>query len=296
MGDLEGRERDAVLAALPPTVHDSAFRGGVASAIVERGPRVLDVAVRLNEPPRAWLRPLPTDDRETLATLMELLERRRGQLAHELSGPATGVIAALETVIDYEAIPDSSRGLLSEARAGMLRLTRLADDRSGMLAGEANLVAEPLGQLLACGVARVRETVDPIGDRLDVEIRACPAEAVRCDATLVDGALSVLLGNAWRFRRGQRVHAVVECWVAGGILHLSVEDDGRGADDETLAEAGTLGASTRANGVGLGLFSLRWTARRCGGAVVLQPSASGGLRATVFLPLNTPPTEAAPHG
>lgn len=279
-------EREAILAALPPAVRDPRLRGGVASLVIERGDRVLDAAVRLGEPAEVWLRPLPTSDRGALSFFMDLLDRRRGQLAHELSGPATGVLAALETVIDYEPISEGTAGLLRDAREGMIRLTRLADDRGGLWSGEPNVVEEPLGSLLGRCLAGIRSTLDPLGERLDVVIRAAAEPAVRCDALLAEGALCVLVHNAWKFRSGQHARVVVDGAVERGALRLTVEDDGRGVDGGTLSSAGAIGFSTRANGVGLGLFSLRWSARREGAVLVLQ-HGDPGLRASVFLPMNT---------
>jgi signal transduction histidine kinase len=278
--------REAILGALPDAVR--AFPGGgLASLVLERDGRVLDAAVRLRADgaPEVWLRPLPTADPAALETWMGLLERCRGQLAHELSGPATGVLAALETVLEYEPIPASSRELLADARAGMMRLNRLLDHRVGTFSGRPSLVEGPLDRLVEQWTALSCHRFDPRGERLAVEVRADPA-AVRCDANLAQAALDVLLNNAWKFRRGQRVHARVEAERRDGALRLGVTDDGRGIDRDTLRRAGELGYSSRASGVGLGLFRLRWAARGAGGALLIHP-AEGGARVSLFVPANT---------
>lgn len=283
--ELTSAERETVRSALPEALRGPTHRGGIAGLMVEHEGRLLDAAVRLAPPFDAWARPLPSNDPAALRRWLTLIERRRGQLAHELSGPATGVLAAVETVIEYEPVPASSRQLLSDARAGMMRLTRLLDDRATVLATQSNAVAAPLGHLARRWAESVREKLDPLGERMALTVRADPRE-VRCDAVLGAGALEVLIGNAWRFREDQHVSVEVEAHADAQGLRWTVSDDGRGISDDTFERAGELGFSTRASGVGLGLFLVRWAARRHGGAVVLERRARG-TRATVFIPTNT---------
>src|SRR5690606_38617074 len=107
----------------------------------------------------------------------------RGQLAHDASGPATGILAALETVLEYERIPESSRVLLDEARAGVLRLTAWLGDRSAALSGQPNVVAGSLRSLLT---HTARALIDGTNrDRIELEVDASD-ETVRLDATLLE--------------------------------------------------------------------------------------------------------------
>lgn len=275
-------EEGAVLAALPEIVRSPRFRGAVASVLLERSGRLLDAGVVLEERPEVFLRPLPQDS-ASLETWLTLLERRRSQLAHDVSGPATGVLAAIETVLEYEPIPESTRSLLDDARVGILRLTSQLADRASALAGPPNAVAGPLTGLLSRMVEPIAASLDPQGDRLDVRVRGESGE-VRFDTVVVEGALAVLIANAWRHRRGQEARVRIEGAMEGELLRITVSDRGRGFDAATLRRAGELGFTTRSSGVGLGLFLLRRAVSARGGVVLLE-SFEPGAQATVLLPM-----------
>lgn len=278
-------EEQTILAALPPLARSGRFDGTVAGVLVEHRGRMLDGGVVLGHPHEVFLRPLPPLDRAGLETWAAVLERRRSQLAHDLSGPAMGVLAALETVLEYEPVAESTRSLLEDARHGILHLTERLADRSALLGGPANALAGPLRGLLTRLVEPIARSLDPQGHRLNVRVRAAD-ELVRVDAALLQGALGVLLGNAWRHRHGQSVRVRIGASVEDDHLALDVSDDGRGMDEATLRRAGELGFSTRPNGVGAGLFLLKQALSARGGAVLLE-SYGRGARATVLLPLNS---------
>jgi signal transduction histidine kinase len=278
-------EARAIRSALPEIALGPRFRG-VASVLTEADGLVLDgVAISTGGSPTFWVRPLPERDRAALDAWLALLERRRNQLVHDLSGPATGVLAALETVAEYEAISENARTLLKDARGAMLRLTRILGDRaSSAFALGHSEIEGPIAQITARLARPLVDTLDAGADRFSLEVRGSDGE-VRLDAGLLDGALSVLLSNAWKFRRGQAARAVVECAIEGELAIVSVRDEGRGLDAQTLERAGELGFSARLNGAGLGLFVLRAALSRQGGALILE-QAEPGLRATALLPLS----------
>ncbi|MBZ0119820.1 MAG: HAMP domain-containing histidine kinase [Sandaracinaceae bacterium] len=257
--------------------------GTVVSAMRQQGDRLRDAGVILGE---------PLEQREPEVELhrpgrigaLERLERRRQLLAHDLSGPATGVLAALETVLEFEPLTDGTRSLLADARSGMLRLTRLLEDRASLLTHSPNLVEAPLASLVVRAVDAQSLALDPSGERLRVVIEAS-VEVARCDDALLSGALGILLSNAWRFRRGRDASVTVRAEQVDGWLVLAVRDEGRGMDPATLRRAGELGYTGRGSGVGIGLFCLR-RALAPTGAVALSSSPEG-TTATVFTPWNT---------
>jgi signal transduction histidine kinase len=278
-------ERSAILAALPGAVRAERFAGGVASVLVDHDGHLLDGLVVLADPLDVAVRTLPQRDREGLDLWLSLLDRRRAQLAHDTSGQATGVLAAIETVLEYEPITDGTRALLQDARGGIFRAMKILGDRSSALTSPANVVAEPLDASIERLARSAREAIDPQGTRLHLAVSAS-REVARFDASVVEGGLAVLLSNAWKFRRGQEARVAIDATVEDGALQISVSDDGRGADAATLRAAGELGFSTRPSGVGIGLFMLRRAVSAQGGAIVLTGSRPG-LRASVLLPLNT---------
>ncbi len=281
-------EARAILDALPRATFAPRFAGAVASVLLVHEGALLDGAVALVDVPEVWVRPLPQRDPAGLNVWLALLDRRRAQLAHDTSGQATGVLAAIETVLEYEPITEGTRALLEDARGGIFRATKILGDRMSILGNPANIVAGPLDASIERLARAAREGIDPQGSRLLIQVSASSEDA-RFDASVIEGALAVLLSNAWKFRRGQDVRAHIEAAVEDGALRLTVSDDGRGIDDAKLPVAGQLGFTTRASGVGIGLFVLRRALSSHRGAVVLCRS-SAGARANVLLPVNTAET------
>lgn len=260
----------------------AAPEGAVTRAMLTEGETLLDLRWRGADPESM---PLPETHAAKLAGWLRLLARRRGQLAHDLSSPATGVLAALETVLEYEPVPDSSRSLLVEAHRGMLQLTRMLDADDGLLTAEVNAVDGPLEKLVRDAVARISSTLDPDGARLTVHVTA-PSDVVRVDRSRLSGVLWTLLRNAWSLRRGARAEAEVVAGLIDGGIRVAVTDRGRGLEAEALERAGELGFTTRPSGIGLGLFTLRFSLRDRG--AVRLTRLDPGCRAEVFLRSNTP--------
>jgi signal transduction histidine kinase len=257
-----GAEREAITRALPPAALGDR---GIASVLTELDGVLIDGAQDLATG-ETFVRSLPARTISELDAWVALLDRRRAQLAHDVSGPATGVLAALETVLEYEPIPESSRSILSDARTGMLRLASMLADRTSAM-GARPLTIESLA-------TPIIETLDPYRERLLCTIEGDPP----VDVAIQDGALQVLMTNAWKFRRGAKVAVVIR----GDAQRLIVEDDGRGADAPTVRRAGELGISSRSSGVGLGLFVIRRAVMRRGGAVRVEASEAG-FKTTVAL-------------
>ncbi len=274
--ELEGTPR-AVFAPAP--------LGAVARAMRTVDGALVDLWVRGDEAPRVERRALPETDPAAIERWLGLLGRRRGQLAHDLSGPATGVLAAVETILEYEPIEASTRGLLRDAREGMVRMTRLLEARD-RLNPTPNVVEGALDALTRRWLDGALRALGRRDEQLAIQITA-PDRRVRVDAARARAALVTLLDNAWRHRRGSDVQIEVQAEVAAGWLHLTVDDEGRGMDEAALAAAGDLGFSSRTSGVGLSLFALRF-ALRDDGWVRLERRTVGA-RVEVFLPANTLP-------
>ena len=92
-----------------------------------------------------------------------------------------------------------------------------------------------------------------------------------------------LLDNAFEVSPGWlRLHVGLD----GGLLRLSVEDEGPGFAPEILADVGTPYRSTKGRqGGGLGLFLVFNVARKLGGRVTAQNRAVGGASVAMALPL-----------
>ncbi len=280
------RERARILEAIPDAAWDPRYAGGAASVLLDDGRTVLDGVARLDDTRKAWVRPLTPSDPVSLDACLSLLERRRAQVVHDTSGPLMGVMVAIETVLEYEPVPGSTRTLLEDSRDGLLRLKRIIAERASS-GHPSNAVSGPLSSLLRRLVQGTVEALVPEG-RLHVEIDA-GADEVRLDASMLELVVSTLLSNAWAWRQGQEASVRVEAELSGGLLRVSLEDDGRGLDDEELLRAGELGWAHRPNGVGLGLFQLRRAIHARDGALVIH-RRERGLCATVFVRMNAAPS------
>lgn len=266
----------AILESVPPA---ALTRPGVVSAMITREGRIVDGLVRTGGTPSVRVRDTPEHDPARLELWMGLLARRFGGLAHDLSGPSTGVLAAIETVLEYEPVNESSRALLVDARNGMIRLGRGLQVRP-FEASKDDPELSNLGNLESWCQKSI-ESFDPGDGRLEVVCRAEDVE-VRLDGAEAQAILRVLLSNAWKFRVGHVACVAVSARASAGWVELEVDDLGAGFADETsLERAGELGFSSRYGGVGLDLFRVRWVTRDRG-ATLIQRKAQGAT-VSVFL-------------
>jgi len=121
--------------------------------------------------------------------------------------------------------------------------------------------------------------------RLDARIPA--GLAVGSELQDAQEMIGNLLDNACKWARGQvRVSATVGDSGAARSVAITVDDDGPGIDAQSRERALERGArlDETVPGSGLGLAIVRDLAALYEGALVLEASALGGLRATLRLP------------
>jgi len=270
--------------------------------------------------PRGLPVPEARDEVHSLAvTLNDMLSRleaaqqRQRQFvsdtAHELRSPIASIRAQLEVALDH---PDSQEWgqTARDVLADTMRLARLAEDllvlarleeRAGRPHGPGQGGPAPAPGLpgtvdmaeLAAGTAgRYPQARVPVYASAP---QPCP---VAGDSEALRRMLVNLIDNAVRYAR-RRV--TVAARPEGGSVLVTVTDDGPGiaaGDTERAFERFTTldGARARrdgdAGGAGLGLAIVRATAHAHGGTAWLE-DARPGLRATVRLPLASPPAEPA---
>jgi two-component system phosphate regulon sensor histidine kinase PhoR len=201
-------------------------------------------------------------------------------VGHELRTPLTSIRGYIETVLDGQIDPQTSRRFLETARREALRLGRLID---GML--EISML-ELTPSLAQCDVVeQIRATVDiiaPIAHKRDVTIRTrSPKRAVaRLDADECVHALSNLVENA--VKHGSEHGTVkVACRRADPFVEVAVDDDGGGVDParrKAIFALGVRGVGTDRTVSGIGLAVVRAIAERAGGDVRVESSSLGGAR------------------
>ena len=202
-----------------------------------------------------------------------------GAIAHDLRTPLTRLRFRVE------AIQDPIRGKLigdidqMEAMvASVLGFVRdTAQPRDRRMVDLASLVETVTDEAALTGA----DAVTHRADRIVVE--ADPLALKRLVVNLVD--------NAVKF--GGRARAQVRA--QGDLAIIEIDDDGPGmpgAEIEKVFEPFyrvETSRSRQTGGIGLGLSVVRAIARGHGGDVILANRSAGGLRATVRLPLVSPP-------
>lgn len=209
---------------------------------------------------------------------------------HELRRPLAAIRGYLETLLEEEADPQTTRRFLETARSETLRLGRLID---GMLDLPLLEMQRPIPRPRACDIVEqmrvTLEIVSPMARKRDVTVRThAPKRAVAAiDSDEFVHALSNLVENA--IKHGSE-HGTVEvrCRRTAPFVEVAVEDDGNGVDpaDRTgIFEMGARGAQTDRTGSGIGLAVVRAIAQRARGDVSVGTSPLGGARFLLRLPL-----------
>jgi signal transduction histidine kinase len=202
-------------------------------------------------------------------------ERQRefiADAAHELRSPIASVRTQLEVALgtptDVATWPLIARDVLTDVE----RLSRLADDL-------LLLARLDSGAGSAFGAVPV--------DMAEVAGQAGPPALVTGDPAALRRMLDNLLTNA---RRHAATIVEVQVSVEGGVVVVTVDDDGRGlpeGDRERVFERWVrldAARSREEGGSGLGLPIARSIARAHGGDVSLTLSPLGGVRAVITLP------------
>jgi signal transduction histidine kinase len=127
---------------------------------------------------------------------------------------------------------------------------------------------------------------------LTIENHVDQAHQVRCQREDVDEMLGNLLDNACKWARSR---VTVRSEAGDGMVAVSVDDDGPGLAPELRTEVLRRGvrADEQAPGSGLGLAIVRDLAGLYGGAIALEQSSCGGVRAVLHLPASTSPGSLA---
>jgi signal transduction histidine kinase len=119
---------------------------------------------------------------------------------------------------------------------------------------------------------------------LAITIDVLPEYAVRVPPEDLEEMLGNLLDNACKWARSTIILSAAR---AGDRVIINVDDDGAGLDASMREQVLRRGvrADENAPGSGLGLAIVRDLADAYGGAILLERSPDGGLRAQLTLPM-----------
>jgi signal transduction histidine kinase len=212
-------------------------------------------------------------------------------IGHELRTPLTSIRGYLETLIEQELDPATTRRFLEVARNEAVRLGRLVDGmfeismldlRAGSHHGESGMLAESLGTALNAvapfALARRTSMMELPYDDCDV--------AVATDR-LVQIMVNVL-ENAIKHGRDEGRVLVSVAALDARYVEIRVDDDGPGVEPherDSIFSLASRGANAAAKGWGIGLAVVRLMLERIGGEVDVGASELGGAQFRVRLPL-----------
>lgn len=228
----------------------------------------------------AEVQPLVSDLNALLAHQEQAVTRaiaKAGDLAHGLKTPLA--------VLANEAGRAAAAGHVELAAATLEQIERMRRQVEYHLA-HARAAASGATSATRCVVAEsaaglARTLLRLHADRgLAIDVAAAPSHVVRCQREDLDEMLGNLLDNACKWAASR----VVIASTADGVI--TVDDDGPGLAPslrEAVLQRGVR-ADQAAPGSGFGLAIVRELAELYGGAIALDASPLGGLRATLRLP------------
>jgi signal transduction histidine kinase len=219
--------------------------------------------------------------RERLATMGELA----GSVAHGVRNPLSGIRASAQIARQQttdEDLRESLTGIISESDRLESRVRALLDFSRPF---QPNLARVDPREV----VAAVRRAIEPraarIGVDLDVIVESS-AVLEACDGNFVEEALLELVGNALRtLERPERGRLRIRIACEGGDVVLSVEDSGPGIAAEIQSRIFEVFFTTRAEGTGMGLATVKRIVEALGGSVAVRSNPGEGAIFSIRLPI-----------
>ena len=210
-------------------------------------------------------------------------------VSHDLRAPLRGIDAWSQALLEDSGarLDAHGREQLARVRGETQRMNQLIDDMlrlAKVTQSEMNVEAVDISALARAIVTRLQEEAPE--RRVDCAIE--PGLMVRGDASLLQGALTNLLDNAWKFT-SKRDHARIEVGQTrkDGAQVLFVRDNGAGFD---MAHASKLFApfqrmhrAAEFPGTGVGLATVQRIVHRHGGQIWVESEVDRGT--TFFLTL-----------
>jgi signal transduction histidine kinase len=218
--------------------------------------------------------------------LSELSEVARG-LAHTLRNPLNALGLSVEELAARAAAaePGASAGALDLADAARRQIRRIdASLRFFLALASAGAAAAERVDVASLAREVALEALQDGGGRVRIEVDSPAPAPITAVAAEVKAVLQALVVNAVEASPdGARVRLAVAPG-GGGRAELEVEDEGPGLPAEVRRRLFSPHVTTKPHGSGMGLFlAHRIAVGRYGGALALEPGATGGTRARLVL-------------
>lgn len=232
--------------------------------------------------------PFSDTERQRLLAQYAEIATLAGGLAHEIKNPLSTIAMNLELLTEDLGPIESprERRMLSKietVQRACKSLQNILDDFLQFArAGELNLESEDLN-------AVVREFIDlfrPTAQGKNLEIS--PHLATDLPRTRMDRVLfnQVLLNLALNAQQAMPQGGLLELQTStsDGLVRLDLIDNGCGMDDRTMSKMFQIFFSTKHNGSGLGLPTVKKIVEAHGGTIGCQSALGKGTRFTILLP------------
>jgi PAS domain S-box-containing protein len=225
-------------------------------------------------------------------------------MSHELRTPLNAILGFAQLLQRDKKAPlsDRHRERIDHVMKGGEHLLQLIDDvldLSRIESGRVSVSPEPVG--VAEVLAEVKTTLDPMAARAEVQLRVAPMPndlpAVVADRTRFKQILMNFGSNAIKYgRRGGT--ASFRAAIAGGLVRVSVEDDGIGIPEDKQGKVfqpfQRAGQETGPiEGTGIGLAITKRLAELMSGAVGFRSAEGHGSAFWIDIPAHRPSAEEA---
>lgn len=213
---------------------------------------------------------------ELLRKVIGAQEEERKRIARELHDETCQTITALKIKLDEAGKAPSAEARLERIAAAQGMATRSVDELHRVIWDLRPSILDDLGLLPAIRWLSQRDLA-PRGIHVRCEFDdgsvRLPAEVEIAVFRAVQEAIS----NVARHADAETL--LIEVGVAGGILEIDVEDDGRGFDADGLG-------GPVASGRGLGILGMRERLELIGGKATVVSSPGAGTRVSFRVPLS----------
>lgn len=235
--------------------------------------------------------PLVDELNGLLKSTSELIQRARvqaGNIAHGLKTPLA-ILTDEAHRIERQGLSHSAATILTQCRKMQTQIDYQTTRARAVAMRSMPGTFASVGRA-ADDVARaLRRLHDESGVAICVDVPA--AAQVSCDPHDLNEMLANIVDNACKYATSA-VRIGVGAGAADNLVHIRVDDDGKGLPPEAYEVVFGVGEQwdSRAGGSGLGLAIVRDLAQLYGGNVELEKSELGGLCVVLSLPVSRRPT------
>lgn len=210
-------------------------------------------------------------------------------VAHEIRNPLQS-LEILTTLVAHEDDPDERRQVASSIHNEIRTLDRVVQRmlREGASSGALRLhrSTQPIAPLVEQIVTLRQPDARAQGIRLVIGLMSW--RPVPFDSTLVGRSIENLVVNALQAVSPHGGEVRISVYEESPWLCLAVDDNGPGVDPALQDHIFEADVTTKTSGTGLGLSLVKGVVEAHGGSVSCGPSALGGARFVLRLPLEVP--------